>query len=714
MRYRRYSGNMENIWADYSLKALIMKVKKLRALIIATLLLLLVSNNAKSATANNPMTQDLNGGGFRIFNVLDVITTGPWIDARSYNGGAFNGGSIQAAINAAGGAERTIWLAPGTWQISSNLTIPSNITLKIERGAILKVFSGITLLIQGKIEAGLYELFDTSSGGKVDFSWANDVSAEVYPQWWGAIAGQSGSTYTTKNTQAFRAACSIGGASVVIPAGNYYIDDTIQLSDSNKPDGTVGFGSIHGNGASIYITDSNRNIMEFSVSGVVSNITFCDGAVGVYISTDNVDETVIKVVGCTFFDQSVAGIGDDGDSNNTLLIVNDCKFSTSITGAAIDVKVDEASIADCWITVYGEAAVINRGTMKVRNFCGVPVFNDSNDCWFRNYGNLCIENTRFGGEFAGRCIVENYAGLDYTPVITPSYLYIENSDIYTTDYVVKFYDLPNRFILRNNAGYSGNYGLYLDPAIPSDTKQYFPLYGYFDNTDMRSIDGTSELTGLVDVKDVDHFNYSTNPLTTDLVHSVPTGAPCSETTSSVSVTGVTYPYNGIPGRLYEAYADGGSLMFWYSPSSALFANDKLYTAVVDFVCDVNEPISVDVSFGDSGEHYIVNSGQHVLSVPYFWSTGKSTELKFAAYELSTGDAVHTGRWRIFKNNHTQKTVNTILYGAVTSSVPSGSNITFATGDEIIHMNSGAGGYEGKQCVTAGTPGTWKTFGQISP
>ena len=140
----------------------------------------------------------------------------------------------------------------------------------------------------------------------------------------------------------------------------------------------------------------------------------------------------------------------------------------------------------------------------------------------------------------------------------------------------------------------------------------------------------------------------------------------------------------------------------------------MYTAVLDFMCDVSEPISVSVSFGDSGDHYIVNSGMHVLNVPYFWSAGKATELRIEASDLSTGDTVHTGRWRIFKNNHTQETANTVLYGNSVTSAPSSSDITFAAGDEIIHMDAGPGGYEGKQCVTIGTPGVWKTFGQISP
>lgn len=39
--------------------------------------------------------------------------------------------------------------------------------------------------------------------------------------------------------------------------------------------------------------------------------------------------------------------------------------------------------------------------------------------------------------------------------------------------------------------------------------------------------------------------------------------------------------------------------------------------------------------------------------------------------------------------------------------------TYILGDIVYNSNPVAGGYIGWVCVTAGTPGTWKSFGQIS-
>lgn len=39
--------------------------------------------------------------------------------------------------------------------------------------------------------------------------------------------------------------------------------------------------------------------------------------------------------------------------------------------------------------------------------------------------------------------------------------------------------------------------------------------------------------------------------------------------------------------------------------------------------------------------------------------------------------------------------------------------TWAVGDTVYHSAPTAGGFIGWVCVTAGTPGTWKTFGAVS-
>lgn len=63
---------------------------------------------------------------------------------------------INTTIN---GAEATIIFPKGTYKISSNITIPSNISLYFVKGAMLSPDSGVTVTINGSIEAGYYQIF---------------------------------------------------------------------------------------------------------------------------------------------------------------------------------------------------------------------------------------------------------------------------------------------------------------------------------------------------------------------------------------------------------------------------------------------------------------------------------------------------------------------------------------------------------------------------
>lgn len=101
---------------------------------------------------------DSTGGtktGNRIGDEVDVLTV--------YGGGtSFTGGAIQRALNAIGTSNyRTLSLAPGAWTISSNLTVPSNITLRVAAGAILTPSAGITMTINGP----LFRMATSYTGG---------------------------------------------------------------------------------------------------------------------------------------------------------------------------------------------------------------------------------------------------------------------------------------------------------------------------------------------------------------------------------------------------------------------------------------------------------------------------------------------------------------------------------------------------------------------
>ena len=109
-----------------------------------------------------------------------VMEKGYHYDARAY-GSTFDDTTIQSAINAIGSLERTLVIPPGTWTLSSDVTVPSNINLKVLSGGLLTVVTGKTLTISGSLEAGLYQIFDCVGTGSVSFG----SPTTIYPEWWG-------------------------------------------------------------------------------------------------------------------------------------------------------------------------------------------------------------------------------------------------------------------------------------------------------------------------------------------------------------------------------------------------------------------------------------------------------------------------------------------------------------------------------------------------
>ena len=100
---------------------------------------------------NNRTFQRRNSAGA----LLTLHSVGNVVDVLS----AFGDGTTPAhvdltdAIVGAKGNEVTFELAPGTWPVTANLTIPSTVTVHLLRGAAFSVSTGVTLTINGPVFA---------------------------------------------------------------------------------------------------------------------------------------------------------------------------------------------------------------------------------------------------------------------------------------------------------------------------------------------------------------------------------------------------------------------------------------------------------------------------------------------------------------------------------------------------------------------------------
>ena len=104
-----------------------------------------------------------------------------------------------------------------TYTVSTSVTIPSNIAVIIEQGAILSDDGGsANFTINGPFEHGLSKCFDWTGSGSVSFG--SGAVEQVYPEWWGAIADG-----TTDCASAIQAAInSLSRGVVKLPAHGTY------------------------------------------------------------------------------------------------------------------------------------------------------------------------------------------------------------------------------------------------------------------------------------------------------------------------------------------------------------------------------------------------------------------------------------------------------------------------------------------------------------
>lgn len=150
--------------------------------------------------------------------------------------------TIEAALTAIGTTNKvTLLLRPGTWVISSNAdwSAYTNVTFKVVPGA---KFSGAFTLNIPNIEAGLYQIFD-STLGVVTLS--GNIK-EVYPEWWGADPKGAVTSKTAFNNM-FSSGAKLMKAA---PGATYLLKDVVLPETSNFvfdgnnatfiADGTVG------------------------------------------------------------------------------------------------------------------------------------------------------------------------------------------------------------------------------------------------------------------------------------------------------------------------------------------------------------------------------------------------------------------------------------------------------------------------------------------
>ena len=154
----------------------------------------------------------------KVIRTQDVIGIHTVVVAAKYDNNHTSQKAIDKALSDIGSSPMILLLTAGDWPVTA--TFPANIVVAMDPGA--KFTDSGTVVIQGGLEAGLYQIFNFSGGGQVKLG--NQIP-QVHPEWYGALPDGS-----TNSGAAIQAACttlnanSTGYKNVEFAPGTYIIN----------------------------------------------------------------------------------------------------------------------------------------------------------------------------------------------------------------------------------------------------------------------------------------------------------------------------------------------------------------------------------------------------------------------------------------------------------------------------------------------------------
>lgn len=345
-----------------------------------------------------------------------------------------------AKLKASGGG--VLVLPSGTYAVNSDLTIDSNITLNFMYGAKMNIASGRSLFLNGKIEAGITQIF--AGDGQVK---GDPQVKEFYPQWFGAVGnGKNDDTRGIQN--AVNAAAYIGGT-VVFPqasynAGTVYLKSGVKLSGDKgaimqNNTSAVSDTLFAGSGISSFVVENLEGKISFDISAssdftvqqlyITENagnwaFTACsNGAIlnNQIVNTKNTSNRIIYLSGCsnflvegnriknrTLFNNVEGNLntGINVSSSRYCRVINNHIENCGGQGITFDtnIGIKNESERKCFSNLAAGNIVIGNGQEGIIAFAS----NQYETFDISISGNICINNRYDGIEIWGarQCIVE--------------------------------------------------------------------------------------------------------------------------------------------------------------------------------------------------------------------------------------------------------------------------------------------------------------------
>jgi hypothetical protein len=293
-------------------------------------------------------------------------TSKAYYETRDYD-------TFAAAIASIGSTMATLVVAE-TIAVSASVAIPTTMTLKPTNGAYLAIATGVTLTINGTLDAPLRKVFDCTGTGKVVFG--AGAMKEVYPEWWGTNTTPG----TTDMTAAVQAAITAAGNAIVSLASTTYAVTGLTVSVSTRIKGA---------------SWSNQGTVLLNTS----TTSYC-------LSIINADYTgsVITDVCVKGSATSGGGIYIEGEGQTTLrnvYVLSMGAIGIEIVGHASIISIDRCRIQHCTLDgIYGRTEPAHQINSVDINSCEI---NDNHGSGINLWANSLriTNNTIQGNDGAG-------------------------------------------------------------------------------------------------------------------------------------------------------------------------------------------------------------------------------------------------------------------------------------------------------------------------
>lgn len=279
---------------------------------------------------------------------------------------------------------------------TTDLTIPSNVHLKFKDDGKLSPASGITLTVNGSVDASLWQIFGGDGTTKI-----GNKNIMVFPQWFGAVG--DGATDDTESIQKTFDCFADAGGVVYFNPGTYLVARTLGTNDHYGL--TITKSNITIDGHNAYLKRYNTDISTDSLAYPILFIGTPDS------NSANPTESIVV--------RNIGFIGEDtrhdlaGNAPHDFRTAIECKNTN-------DVK-----IFNCIFSNIDSVAVYMQ-----RN----PDYDIVNSVWYnttKNY-NLTIKNCKFAGAehtTDGRSLIHAVylAGVDHAWVDSNYFEWCDNA-----------------------------------------------------------------------------------------------------------------------------------------------------------------------------------------------------------------------------------------------------------------------------------------------